>query len=235
MAQRRMFSMQVVESDQFLEMPLTSQSLYFHLGMYADDDGFVTPNKVMRMIGATSDDLKILAAKQFIIPFESGVIVIRHWKENNYIQSDRYKPTSFTHEKAKLLCIQNVYNVDTQVRLGKDRLGEDRKGKDMSSTNVEGQPQDKRSPDVQELWDYGLSIGFQPTKQSGNRYAITRLIKSHGKDLTKKYAHYSQAIRQHQYAPQINNWMDLEEKLLKLRDFAERQKKKSQRIVNIDL
>lgn len=123
MAQRRMFSLQVVGSDQFLDMPLSTQALYLHLGMYADDDGFVTPQKILRMIGGTADDLKLLIAKQFIIPFESGVIVIRHWKENNYIQADRYKPTSYTFEKQRLACIQNVYELDTQDRLGKDRLG----------------------------------------------------------------------------------------------------------------
>src|SRR5262245_57199573 len=113
MAQRRMFSSQIVTSDEFLEMPLTSQALYFHLGMSADDDGFVSPRKILRMTGAGEDDLKVLVAKRFVIPFNSGVIVITHWKQNNYIQSDRYTPTIYKEERASLSCIQNVYTLDT--------------------------------------------------------------------------------------------------------------------------
>jgi len=108
-----MFSAQIVTTDAFLEMPLTSQALYFHLGMTADDDGFVSPRKVLRMTGAGEDDLKVLLSKGFVIPFQSGVIVITHWKQNNYIQADRYTPTIYKDERATLSCIQNVYILDT--------------------------------------------------------------------------------------------------------------------------
>lgn len=136
MAERRMFAKTIIDSDAFLEMPLTTQCLYFHLSMRADDDGFINnPNKIQRMIGATKDDLKLLIAKGFVINFESGIIVIKHWKIHNYIQKDRYKPTVYKEEKAQLItktnsaytldteCIQDVSNLDTQVRLGKVRLG----------------------------------------------------------------------------------------------------------------
>jgi hypothetical protein len=132
MAERRMFAKQIVDSDAFLDMPLSSQALYFHLSMRADDDGFINnPKKIQRMIGCSDDDLKILIAKRFVIPFESGVCVIKHWKLHNYIQKDRYKETTYLDEKSQLsikdngsytLCIQDVHEVDTQVRLGKDRL-----------------------------------------------------------------------------------------------------------------
>ena len=108
-----MFSSQIVNSDDFLEMPLTSQALYFHLGMSADDDGFVSPRKVLRMTGAGQDDLKVLIAKNFVIPFESGVIVITHWKQNNYLRNDRYTPTIYKAERDRLSCIQSVYVLDT--------------------------------------------------------------------------------------------------------------------------
>lgn len=108
-----MFSAQIVNSDLFLDMPISSQALYFHLGMHADDDGFVSPRKVLRLIGAGDDDLKVLLSKQFVIPFDSGVIVITHWKQNNYIQADRYTPTIYKAERARLSCIQNVYELDT--------------------------------------------------------------------------------------------------------------------------
>lgn len=103
MARRRMFSQQITESDSFLDMPLSTQALYFHLGMTADDDGFVnSPKRIQRLIGANEDDLKLLIAKGFVIAFESGVVVIKHWKINNFIRSDRYTPTVYVEEMAQL-------------------------------------------------------------------------------------------------------------------------------------
>ena len=132
MAKKRMFSQQITESDSFLDMPLSTQALYFHLGMSADDDGFVNnPKRIQRVIGANEDDLKLLIAKNFVLAFDSGVMVIKHWKINNYIQKDRYTPTVYEEEKAQLFekpnraytfCIQDVYKLDTQTRLDKTRL-----------------------------------------------------------------------------------------------------------------
>ena len=144
MAERRMFAKTIIDSDSFLDMPLSTQSLYFHLSMRADDDGFLNnPKKIQRMIGCSDDDLKLLVAKNFIIPFESGVVVIKHWKIHNYIRNDRYKPTVYVEEKAQLMSKENGaytfgipddnhsgYRLDTQDRLGKDRLG---KVKELSS------------------------------------------------------------------------------------------------------
>lgn len=116
MAQRRMFNKTITNNDNFLEMPDSSQNLYFHLSMNADDDGFVDNWKsIIRMTGHKEDDLKILIAKQYIIPFESGVIVIRHWRLNNYLQKDRITPTNYKEEKALLSTdMNNVYNLDTK-------------------------------------------------------------------------------------------------------------------------
>lgn len=118
MAQRRMFSKKIVETDFFMEMSPTAKLLYFYLNMSADDDGFVGNPKTIKLIsGATDDDLKILIAKQFIIPFDSGVIVIKDWKIHNYIQKDRYNQTQYLDEKKQLLVeekterIQNVYKM----------------------------------------------------------------------------------------------------------------------------
>ena len=137
MANRRMFSLDVVDTDSFLDMPLTAQVLYFHLGMRADDDGFISnPKRVQRMVGCNDDDLKLLLAKGFIIPFESGVCVIRHWKVHNYIRSDRYKKTAYRSEMERLSVLENgeyslmdavgipddnqtAYQMETQVRIGK--------------------------------------------------------------------------------------------------------------------
>lgn len=103
MAQRRLFSPDIVESDAFLEMPTSTQALYFHLGMNADDDGFVNPKKIMRMMGAVDDDLKVLIGKRFVLPFENGVVVIKHWLVHNSIRKDRYHATQYREEKARLV------------------------------------------------------------------------------------------------------------------------------------
>ena len=106
MAERRMFSKKITDSDAFLDMPLSSQCLYFHLSMNADDDGFVnSPKSVMRKIGSKEDDLKLLIAKNFVIPFESGIVVIKHWRINNYLRADRYKETEYQEEKLSLIHI----------------------------------------------------------------------------------------------------------------------------------
>ena len=126
MANRRMFSLEIVGSDAFLDMPSSTRDLYFHLGMYADDEGFVNPKKIMRIVGASDDDLKVLIGKRFLLSFASGVVVVKHWKMNNYLQSDRTKKTSYTDEKTLIFtkengsyteCIQNVH-VD-KIRLDK--------------------------------------------------------------------------------------------------------------------
>nr|WP_155268547.1 DnaD domain protein [Clostridium beijerinckii] len=108
MADKRMFSKTIIDSDAFLDMPLSTQTLYFHLSMRADDDGFINnPRKIQRMIGCGEDDLKLLIAKKFVIIFESGVIVIKHWKIHNYIQKDRYKETVYREEKSMLSLKEN--------------------------------------------------------------------------------------------------------------------------------
>ena len=107
MAERRMFAKSVIDSDLFLDMPPTTQMLYFHLAMRADDDGFINnPRRIQRMIGASDDDMKILIAKQFILTFENGVIVIRHWKLHNYIRKDMYHPTEYQAER-QMLSLKN--------------------------------------------------------------------------------------------------------------------------------
>ena len=94
MAERRMFAKTIIDSDAFLDMPQSTQLLYFHLAMRADDDGFInSPKTIMRIVGAKDDDLKVLFSKKFLIPFESGIVVIKHWRIHNYIQKDRYHET----------------------------------------------------------------------------------------------------------------------------------------------
>ena len=132
-----MFAKTIIDSDAFLDMPVTARLLYYDLAMRADDDGFVnSPKKIMRMIGASQDDLTILGLRKFIIPFETGIVVIKHWKIHNYIRKDTYNETKYKEEKAELeLDENNAYRLrpvdgpSTQVRLGQVSTGKDSTGK----------------------------------------------------------------------------------------------------------
>jgi hypothetical protein len=169
---------------------MSTQALYFHLAMRADDDGFVNgPRKILRMVGANDDDLRVLISKRYILAFQSGVIVIKHWRIHNYIQKDRYKPTLYREEmqllavkdnksytevnrlsvgaceeeqesEAETQCIQDVYGMDTQVRLGKDRLGEVSQVEDRESTGADAPtptpvPPKKAKPERHKYGEYG--------------------------------------------------------------------------------
>lgn len=156
MAERRMFAKTIIDSDAFLEMPISARLLYYDLSMRADDDGFVnSPKKIMRMIGATNDDMNVLILRKFIIPFESGIVVIKHWRIHNYIRKDTYSETPYKEEKELLELDENksyklkndtsrlvVDEPSTQVRIGKDSIGKDRVDKNNTLPAFE----DKSSP-----------------------------------------------------------------------------------------
>ena len=182
MAERRMMSKSIIKSDTFLDMPATTQNLYFHMLLDADDDGFINaPKSIMRMIGAKDDDMKVLAAKQFVIPFESGVVVIKDWKIHNYIQNDRYKPSTLPErdllniQKDKTYTLKNdVSRMDTECiqtvsigkdRLGKVRLGKDRIGKDSIDTlcHVSHDDVDKSHFEIIEYLNLKTGSKFKPT------------------------------------------------------------------------
>ena len=145
MAKRRMFSLDIIDTDLFMEMPQSSRLLYYELCMRADDDGFVSsPKKIMKMVGCNEDDFRVLTTKQFIIPFDTGIVVIKHWKIHNYIQKDRYKETIYLEEKEQLnqdkngmytKCIQDGYTGKDRLELGKVsiELGEDSQDDDYDS------------------------------------------------------------------------------------------------------
>ena len=177
-----MMSKSIIKSDAFLDMPATTQNLYFHMLLDADDDGFINaPKSIMRMIGAKDDDMKVLAAKQFVIPFESGVVVIKDWKIHNYIQNDRYKPSTLPErdllniQKDKTYTLKNdVSRMDTECiqtvsigkdRLGKDRIGKDRVGKDSIDTlcHVSHDDVDKSHYEIIEYLNLKTGSKFKPT------------------------------------------------------------------------
>ena len=142
MANKRMFALDVIDTDRFCEMPVSARLLYYELGMRGDDEGFVqNPKRIMLTTGTTVDDLKVLAAKGYVILFDSGVLVITHWQKNNFIQKDRFHETTCLAEKAQIQttdskkyallpagngldtgCIQPVSNMEAQVRLDQTRV-----------------------------------------------------------------------------------------------------------------
>lgn len=218
MAERRMFAKTIIDSDAFLDMPLSSQCLYFHLSMRADDEGFVNnPKKIQRMIGASEDDLKLLIAKSFLIVFETGVVVIKHWKLHNYIQKDRFKPTVYQEEKALLnekdngaytldtKCIQDGYSLDTQVRLGKESIGKDREGKDSKGKVTKAEavyyPTDEKLNSAFKDYIAMRKHIKAPMTERAIELAINNLEKLSGGDNDKAIAIINQSI--------LNSWKGL--------------------------
>ena len=211
MAERRMFAKTIVTSDAFLDMPLSARCLYFTLGMFADDDGFVNnPKSIMRQVGACTDDLNLLLLKRFILSFESGVIVIKHWRIHNYIRNDRYKETKYVEEKSTLMLdekgaytendgsvyqmdtdgIPMVSKMDTQVRLGKDRIGKDSLGEGSGSIGdsatatdetVENLDDDPEANKLHSVGTLGKGVVFLNSRQ------INKLLDKLGFDAFNAY------------------------------------------------
>lgn len=193
MAERRMFAKTIIDSDAFLEMPMSARLLYYDLGMRADDDGFVnSPKKIMKIVGASNDDMNILILRKFIIPFEKGIVVIKHWKIHNYIRSDRYKPTVYVEEKAMLEMnlndgytlknsdgIPNGYQRDTQDRIGKSSIGQDSLGEDSINTSLLPSPElQKKELQIQYENEFEKLWEHYPNKkgkdQAKNKYLLAR-------------------------------------------------------------
>lgn len=209
MAQRRMFSLLVTDTDAFLDMPLSTQALYFHLGMHGDDEGFVgSPKRIARSIGCNADDLKVLAAKGFIIAFESGVVVIRDWNVNNTLQNDRFHKSIYTEERAQLsltkgkryefasvmepTCIQDGSNIDTGCIQNDSRMEPELNITKLNVTKPKIN-NSSDSPDFEAFWK------AYPRKQGkGNARTAFKKAKAKGVPLEKMI----QAIEQQKCSKQ---------------------------------
>lgn len=200
MAERRMFAKTIIDSDAFLDMPMSARLLYYDLGMRADDDGFVnSPKKIMRMVGASQDDLNILATRKFIIPFENGVVVIKHWRIHNYIRQDTYNETPYKEQKSMLeldenkayrLAVNgpstgrqlNVNEPETQDRIGKVSIGKDSVGEDLTGSK---EPV-CRTKDVRRIvkaWNsLNLNEVREVTGESKRGGMLRARVKEHGVD-----------------------------------------------------
>lgn len=221
MAQRRMFSKNIVSTDAFLDMPQSCQLLYFHLNMEADDDGFVSsPRKIMRVIGSSNDDLKVLIGKRFILSFDSGVVVIKHWLIHNYIRKDTYTETKYLNEKNTLITKENgsytesqraVDGSSTQVRLGKDRLGKD--SNTIAASNDTASQQEIISI-FNEFKKINPSTNYGNTTQ---RKAIQWLIAEYGFEQSLNTVRYALSVQGKDYAPTITTPHQLKEKIAALK------------------
>lgn len=160
MANKRMFSLSVIDTDAFIEMPQSSRLLYYELGMRADDDGFVDSwKKIIRFAGLSEDDMKVLIAKKFIIPFDSGVIVIRHWRLNNYLRNDRHQPTMYQKEKAMLCLEDDVYELEsteksTMLPSGSQVVDLDKNSIDIDIVKEKNIKKRKETPTLEEIEEY---------------------------------------------------------------------------------
>ncbi len=223
MADKRMFSKAIIDSDMFLDMSLSTQALYFHLNMRADDDGFVNnPKKIQRMIGSAPDDMNILLAKGFIIQFGSGVCVIKHWRIHNYLRKDRYKETIYKEEKSQLYIEENkAYNLDnvgqplvyqtvdqleTQTREEKNRLDKNREDKTRIEENM--------SSLSDEFCSYVVKLGFTLDSELGQ--ALSNDIKEFGLNEVKNALSISASKgKNYSYAKAILNNRQAEGKIKK--------------------
>lgn len=175
MARKRMFTMKIVDSDAFLDMPLSTQCLYFHLNMRADDDGFVgNPKRIAKLIGSNDDDLKLLIAKRFVLLFEDGVIVIKHWRIHNTLSRDRYVETSYTDEKKELFLKDNgSYSLTDGIPIDDTKLIErsNRQTQNKCEIEVENRLEEKDTicqTDIQKVineWNTLEEFGITPVKR----------------------------------------------------------------------
>lgn len=224
-----MFSPDIVESDAFLDMPPSSQALYFHLGMYADDDGFVNPQKIMRMMNATTDDLKIIITKRFVLPFENGVVVIKHWRVNNLIRKDFYRPTQYQEQFKQLTVKENGAYTDSVNKLlttRQRRLGKDRIGKVIKREAPETDARDEIGEIINLFKDVNPSYSLL-FKNKTERGAVERLLEKIGREKLEATIVYASQANGMAYAPTITTPYQLEKKLGELIAFYKKQEGKN--------
>lgn len=208
MAERRMISNEVVDGDDFTEMPTSAQSLYFHLILKADDDGFVNNSRsIQRSVGCTTDDLKLLIAKAFLLTFESGVVCIRHWHVHNNIRKDRYRPTVYQEELSFLLinsvgvyeynevlqddnqlttnCQPDDNQMTAQVRLDKNRLDKYKGSRGSSNNRPVNQPVQPTAPTLEQVVEYVAERGNKiDAEKFYDVYAMNGWITARGLPVT---------------------------------------------------
>lgn len=237
-----MFSPDIVCSEEFLEMPPSSRELYFQLGMRADDDGFVQPKAIIRAIDAKEDDLRVLISKRFVLPFDAGVVVVKHWLIHNMIRLDRYRPTRFEKEKNTLFIKENkayttnpskgrklLATTGCQVvakRLPQVRLGKDRIGKRDTNTATDKPLHDVLGAEVIKAFE---EINPAVKRMYGNktqRGACDDLLREYGLERVLKVVAFVKKVRGQEYYPTITTPVQLFQKWAALEQAARRRKNK---------
>lgn len=236
MARKRMFDLEIINQDSFFDLPMDTKALYFLLGMEADDEGFVSPKKVLRLYGGTEDSLKVLIAKEYIIPFETGVIVITDWKRNNYIDKNKSKPTIYQQEKAQIF-----YDENTQKYVSLEKV------KPKLNESLEKVYTDKNRIDKNRIEEniYNIYGEFENVKLTDNEYkklkdrGLTYLIENLSAYLKtnpkKKYAsHYATILNWGRRENKKDKkeepvWFD---KNIKNQEMTESEKKELENLLN---
>ena len=233
MADKRMFSKQIVDSDAFLEMPLSTQALYFHLSMRADDDGFLNnAGKIRKIIGASEDDMKLLILKKFVISFEGGVIVIKHWRINNYLRNDRYHETVYLEEKSMLDIKKNgAYSLKSELGIPdchqsvtQYRVEENREVKDREEEVSIGECNTHTHEDVdfEKIWRYTYEAYPKKSNHASaktewmnkllpvveqNRKEVSKTIWKAVKAFVEYYSEKNPDDTTYKYMPTFNKWI----------------------------
>lgn len=203
MAEKRMFTQKIIDSDSFLDMPLSTQALYFHLNMRADDDGFVNnPKRIQRTVGASEDDLKLLLAKRFVIGFDNGVIVIKHWKMHNTLKKDRYNPTQYQEELSLLSVKGNKAYTERLPELSAESVTTEAEPKrNQNGTKVEPQYSigkysiDKESKDIYSASDESETESPKPKKPTKHKHGEYQNVRLTDNEFTKLADDFGSDIR----------------------------------------
>jgi hypothetical protein len=253
MAQKRMFDKRVVDSEEFYNLPIESQCLYFHLGMNADVKGFVQPLKICRLANIKVTALDMLIRTGFVYPFDCGVVVIIDWNVNNQIRSEREAPTKYVAELESLQEVkegkyllkslngelrENSGSSPAQNRIEENRIEQNRtensKELEQSSDNkkenksLSVEKKEYGNPDVNQAIQLLKDMNGGITQEKLNRYAVQRLITKYGVDSTLKAMQFAYKVRERQFAPLITNYIQLERKYPELTAYAQRLKDEKQ-------
>lgn len=205
MAQKRMFDKSIIETDDFADLPMSAKALYFLLGMEADDEGFVSPQRVIRAYGGTADDLKVLMAKRYCIQFKSGVVVLTHFKQNNWLDSRRITPTRYVEEKSlieenpnKEYCLKDPGLANAKPLLSQYSIEENRIEQNSIEENRGGQKRKKYSS-VDDLSEEDFVL-------LANDYQVpTAFVKSKHEDLVNYQKSTGKTYKD--YLATLRNWV----------------------------
>ncbi len=217
MAQKRMFDKAIIDMDKFIDMPVSSKAMYFLLGMDADDEGFVNHKKILRLHGGTEDDIKVLAAKNFVIEFPTGVLVIRDFFTNNYLDKNRRKPTEYQAEKGKLLLTESgKYELNAGLTRGEEKRREDtREQSSQEIVEVRAEKPQKNKRVDEHILEVFSCFGKYPKAWLTNRSqrkAAENLFEERGLEQVKKAVSLYLENREDKFCPAVNTPWDLDNK-----------------------